>query len=123
MPSGTWLRDPKSQWRRLIDRIFHTKNVAPAARRNRRARLQVLGLEDRITPSHFRYGTLNWEAVSGPGIPANTVEFHMQQAWRLTYPWTNALTNVSYPDTGNTLGNNPKAGDILSGAGTFVYGD
>jgi hypothetical protein len=37
-------------------------------------------LEDRTVPSHFRYGNLSWDALSG-----NVVDFHFQQTWRRTF--------------------------------------
>lgn len=66
MPSGIWPRGPKAQWRRLISRIMPRKSP-PAARGGRRAQLRVLGLEDRITPSHFR-GAAMVPSVSATGV-------------------------------------------------------
>lgn len=63
------------------------------------------------------------------GNPANTYEFHMQDSWRLTYPWTRVAPSAfNFPNvtTGPTVPlppatSLPQVGDILSGAGSLTF--
>jgi hypothetical protein len=78
-------------------------------------------LETRILMSHFRGVNISWTAdpMSDPFSIARAVTFHVQEAWRLDFEWTN-LTNTNPAAT-------PSVGDIIQrndGAeGVFDFGD
>lgn len=67
----SWLHAPRAARRE------RTRCPTP---RTSRYRPLVETLEDRLTPSHFRYSSLTWEPTTG-----NEVLFHMQQAYRRSY--------------------------------------
>lgn len=83
MSPHTWLQSFA-----LANRFSQSRK--PSRRCSQRLRAGFEVLEDRITPSHFRYGTIDWAPTSG-----NSIEFHLTQGWRLDFPWTAA--NPSNP--------------------------
>lgn len=78
-------------WIRNLGRSSPRRRPTPR-KQPRTAKLEVEHMEDRVVPSHFRFGTLSWEPTIG-----NTVQFRGDQAWRAS-----AFGN---PSVGNTVSN------------------
>ena len=80
--------------------LFNRSKRNLRTNRRRHAPFVTEALEERILLSHYRYGNLSWE----PAAAANTIQFHYQQAWRLS-----------------AFGGG--VGDIVSEGDLFNYGD
>lgn len=68
--------------------------------------------------SHYRYGSLSWSPGTG-----NTVNFSMQNAWRLSSGWSciDPSTGSGTPCTGT--GGEPGLGDIFDADNDLDFGD
>jgi hypothetical protein len=89
------------RWLRALTPWHRPRQPRATSRRPARTRVALEELETRVVPSHYRYGNLSWEPVSG-----NTVRFNYQQAWRL-----NSLSGV------NAVGN------VVSNFDSLLFGD
>jgi hypothetical protein len=85
---------------------FAPRQQGTIRRPRQRVQLQCDSLEDRIVPTHFRYGTIDWSPH--PTTP-NNIEFDITQSWRRSF----------YTGTGGD--GRPVVGDTVN-VGTFNYG-
>jgi hypothetical protein len=89
---NSWLRNLKS-W--LANGKLRRRTIA----RKQTARPYLEALEDRTCPTHFRYGTISWEPVTGKEI-----SFNLEQSWRRDYPWQGLTpSNPVLPNVGDTV--------------------
>ena len=80
-------------WKRWLTNLSARRASRQELRRKSNPRLEHL--EDRITPTHFRYGTFSWQPLVG----ANVIRFRLEQAWQWDFPFPSGAR----PAVGSTV--------------------
>jgi hypothetical protein len=85
---------PPFNWKKWYTKAGSLAKTRQRTQLRRRTHLLLESLEDRVVPTHFRYGTVDWHPGTG-----NTINFNLTQSWRYDFQWTSGTPVLGHTVT------------------------